>query len=223
MVTLPRAGRKSFSSGYRLRYDAATVSSHNTFDVVVVGAGVFGAWTAWHLAKRGQRVALMEAYGPAHSRSSSGGETRIIRMGYGTDELYTRWSQRSLLQWKKFFEATRQPLFLETGVLWMAGDEDARWLPWSKRRYGWALNTAAHRCSDQWDLAASTKWRQVMARRLPRANLCLLADRGLEKYSRRFSVRESFLQGRRCSSSASRREIRSLRHRLFRRGCFRKT
>jgi len=126
MVTLPRAGRKSFSSGYRLRYDAATVSSHNTFDVVVVGAGVFGAWTAWHLAKRGQRVALMEAYGPAHSRSSSGGETRIIRMGYGADELYTRWSQRSLLQWKKFFEARRQPLFLETGVLWMAGDEDTR-------------------------------------------------------------------------------------------------
>ncbi len=73
MVTLPRAGRKSFSSGYRLRYDAATVSSHNTFDVVVVGAGVFGAWTAWHLAKRGQRVALMEAYGPAHSPDHSNG------------------------------------------------------------------------------------------------------------------------------------------------------
>jgi len=62
-----------------------------TFDVAVIGAGVFGAWTAWHLAKRGQRVALIDAYGPAHSRASSGGETRIIRMGYGGDELYTRW------------------------------------------------------------------------------------------------------------------------------------
>src|SRR5713226_657295 len=102
------------------------MSGQKTYDVAVIGAGVFGAWTAWHLAKRGQRVALMEAYGPAHSRSSSGGETRIIRMGYGADELYTRWSQRSLLQWKKFFEARRQPLFLETGVLWMAGDQDAR-------------------------------------------------------------------------------------------------
>jgi len=97
-----------------------------TFDVAVIGAGVFGAWTAWHLAKRGQRVALIDAYGPAHSRASSGGETRIIRMGYGGDELYTRWSQRSLEQWKKFFGAARQALFLETGVLWMAGEKDAR-------------------------------------------------------------------------------------------------
>ena len=102
------------------------MSVQKTFDVAVIGAGVFGAWTAWHLAKRGQRVALVEAYGPAHSRASSGGETRIIRMGYGADELYTQWSQKSLTQWKDFFAAARQPLFLETGVLWMAGDEDAR-------------------------------------------------------------------------------------------------
>jgi sarcosine oxidase len=102
------------------------VGNQKTYDVAVVGAGVFGAWTAWHLAKRGQRVALVEAYGPAHSRASSGGETRIIRMGYGADELYTRWSQKSLTQWKEFFAVTRQPLFLETGVLWMSSDEDKR-------------------------------------------------------------------------------------------------
>jgi sarcosine oxidase len=102
------------------------VSRQKTFDVVVIGAGVFGAWTAWHLAKRGQRVALIEAYGPAHSRASSGGETRIIRMGYGADELYTRWSRHSLAQWKDLFAAKQQRLFLETGVLWMAGEKDAR-------------------------------------------------------------------------------------------------
>src|SRR5260370_32776863 len=102
------------------------MSGQKTYDIVVVGAGVFGAWTAWHLAKRGQRVALMEAYGPAHSRASSGGETRIIRMGYGADELYTRWAKQSLAQWKEFFEATKNPLFLETGVLWMADRDDAR-------------------------------------------------------------------------------------------------
>src|SRR5258708_267530 len=71
-------------------------------------------------------IRMMRDSPPAHSRASSGGESRIIRMGYGADELYTRWSQRSLAQWKEFFAATRQPLFLETGVLWMAGDEDAR-------------------------------------------------------------------------------------------------
>ncbi len=102
------------------------MSSQKTFDVAVIGAGVFGAWTAWHLAKRGQRVALIEAYALAHSRASSGGESRIIRMGYGADKLYTQWSQKSLAQWKEFFAATQQPLFLETGVLWMGGDGDKR-------------------------------------------------------------------------------------------------
>jgi monomeric sarcosine oxidase len=65
-------------------------------------------------------VLLLDAYGPAHSRASSGGESRIIRMGYGADELYTRWSQRSLVQWKELFAAISQPLFHETGVLWLA-------------------------------------------------------------------------------------------------------
>jgi sarcosine oxidase len=102
------------------------MSGQKIYDVVVIGAGVFGAWTAWHLARRGQRVALIEAYGPAHSRASSGGETRIIRMGYGADELYTRWSQHSLMQWKEFSATKKQTLFLETGVLWMAGKNATR-------------------------------------------------------------------------------------------------
>ena len=102
------------------------MSGQKTYDVAVIGAGVFGAWTAWHLARRKQRVLLVDAYGPANARASSGGESRIIRMGYGADELYTRWAQRSLAQWKELFAATKQPLFLETGVLWLAGDDDTR-------------------------------------------------------------------------------------------------
>jgi len=102
------------------------MAAQNTFDVAVIGAGVFGAWTAWHLAKRGKRVVLLDAYGAANARASSAGETRIIRMGYGGDEIYTRWSRHSLDLWKELFTATRQPLFHETGVLWLAGDDDKR-------------------------------------------------------------------------------------------------
>ena len=96
-----------------------------TYDVAVIGAGVFGAWTAWHLAKRKQRVLLAEAYGPAHARASSGGETRIIRMSYATDEIYTRWSQNSLNQWKELFVATSEKLFRQTGVLWLSAEGDS--------------------------------------------------------------------------------------------------
>src|SRR6266702_6475546 len=102
------------------------MGGQRAYDVAVIGAGVFGAWTAWHLARRKQRVLLVDAYGPANARASSGGESRIMRMGYGGDELYTRWAQRSLARWKELFAATKQPLFLETGVLWLAGDDDTR-------------------------------------------------------------------------------------------------
>ena len=96
------------------------------FDVVVIGAGVFGAWTASHFARRDKRVLLIDAYGPGNARASSAGESRIIRMGYGADEIYTRMSQNSMEQWKKFFGFKRPGLFHETGVLWLAGDGDAR-------------------------------------------------------------------------------------------------
>jgi len=102
------------------------MTSRQTYDVAVIGAGVFGAWTALQLARRGKRVILLEAYGPGHSLSSSGDESRIIRMGYGKDEIYTRWSQRSLVQWKELFAATRsETLFQQTGVLWLAVEKDA--------------------------------------------------------------------------------------------------
>ncbi|MEO5624631.1 MAG: N-methyl-L-tryptophan oxidase [Dokdonella sp.] len=97
-----------------------------TYDAVVIGAGVFGAWTASHLLRAGQRVLLVDKYGPASVRASSGGETRVIRMAYGADEIYTRMSQQSLPAWTDLFARTGSPeLFRETGVLWLIAAEDA--------------------------------------------------------------------------------------------------
>jgi monomeric sarcosine oxidase len=95
------------------------------FDFVVIGAGCFGAWSAHELLRAGHKVLLIDAFGPAHSRASSGGESRVIRMGYGRDELYTRWSLRSLDAWKNLGERTQRRLFHETGMLWLTGSDDA--------------------------------------------------------------------------------------------------
>jgi len=98
-----------------------------TFDVVVIGAGVFGAWTALHLRRSGRTVALVDIYGAGNSRSSSGGESRILRMGYGTDEIYTRWAMRSRELWTALFDQVHRPeLFQNTGVLWTPHPGDAR-------------------------------------------------------------------------------------------------
>src|SRR5436309_16116340 len=69
----------------------------------VIGAGVFGAWTAYHLRRAGHNVTLLDQYGPASSRASSGGESRIIRAAYGPDEVYTRMAARSMALWSGFF------------------------------------------------------------------------------------------------------------------------
>jgi len=109
------------------------MSEQKTYDVTVIGAGVFGAWTAYCLRRAGATVALLDAYGPANARASSGGESRIIRVGYGADEIYTRWSLRALPLWKQLFaQAGRPELFQPSGVLWIAHE-----------KYQYALDTAA--------------------------------------------------------------------------------
>lgn len=96
------------------------------FDVAVVGAGVFGAWTALQLCRAGAEVAVIDAYGPGNSRASSGGESRMIRMGYGPDQIYTRMALRSLRLWQDLFEhAGRTELFQPTGILWLARPNDS--------------------------------------------------------------------------------------------------
>lgn len=104
---------------------APFVKAGDNYDVAVIGAGVFGAWIAYRLRQSGQKVVILDAYGAANNRASSGGESRVIRMGYGGDEIYARWSLRSLALWQEFFQKIGQPLFHRTGVLWMAREQDA--------------------------------------------------------------------------------------------------
>jgi len=96
-----------------------------SYDFAIIGAGVFGAWTAHFLRRSGASVALLDAYGPANSRASYCGETRVIRMGYGPDELYTRWAMRSLPVWREFAARIGREIFHQTSVLWLSNDEDS--------------------------------------------------------------------------------------------------
>ena len=79
------------------------------WDTIVVGAGVFGAWTAWHLQRTGQRVLVLDAWGPAHARASSGGESRMTRTAYGRDEIYSRMAWESLGDWRWLSERSGLP------------------------------------------------------------------------------------------------------------------
>jgi sarcosine oxidase len=91
--------------------------SGRPWDTIVVGAGVFGAWTAWQLRRHGQRVLLLDASGPANARSSSGGESRMTRTIYGADDVYTRMAWDSLEWWRWLSARAGLPIFHPIGVL----------------------------------------------------------------------------------------------------------
>lgn len=92
--------------------------------VVVVGAGAFGGWTALTLQQQGADVTLLDAWGPGHARSSSGGDTRIIRATYGPRRIYTRMAARALFLWRQHDAAWGHGCLQTTGALWMSGADD---------------------------------------------------------------------------------------------------
>lgn len=94
--------------------------------MVVVGAGSFGAWTALNLQRMGARVTLVDQYGPANSRSTSGGETRGVRTSYGDRPhglQWGRWAAEAARRWKAWDEEHASSdlprLFFNTGDLIM--------------------------------------------------------------------------------------------------------
>jgi glycine/D-amino acid oxidase-like deaminating enzyme len=122
--------------------------------VAVIGAGVFGAWTAHHLQQAGHRVTLIDAWGPAHSRASSGGESRMTRAAYGKDAIYTRMAMDSLPQWKALSAVSGLPIFIPAGVLFFFANEE----PYVRD------SIAAHR---KFGLPTDVLTQAEMARRFP--------------------------------------------------------
>jgi monomeric sarcosine oxidase len=97
---------------------------HTKCHVAVIGAGAFGGWTALYLLRLGAKVTLLDAWGPGNSRSSSGGETRIIRGTYGPNQPYTKMAARAMQIWKEHEKRWCCKVFHRTGVLWMATADD---------------------------------------------------------------------------------------------------
>ncbi len=90
--------------------------------IVVVGAGVMGAWTALWLRRRGHDVILIDRHGPGNRLGSSGDESRITRSAHGPDRHYPVWQRRALAHWRALGRESNQELFVEAGVVWLANE-----------------------------------------------------------------------------------------------------
>jgi sarcosine oxidase len=93
--------------------------------ILVIGAGVFGAWCAKFLADAGHQVTIVDAYGPGNGRSSSADFSRVIRAGYGADEIYSRWADAAWRDWEWLSATAGQPFVTRTGALFLGGAGDA--------------------------------------------------------------------------------------------------
>ncbi|MEK7862657.1 MAG: FAD-dependent oxidoreductase [Chloroflexota bacterium] len=93
-------------------------------DVVIVGAGAFGASLAWWLARAGENVTLVDQFEPGDRRASSGGETRLLRCSHGTDPVYTAMARRARTLWRELEDESGEHVFVECGMAWFAHRED---------------------------------------------------------------------------------------------------
>jgi monomeric sarcosine oxidase len=87
--------------------------------VIIVGAGVFGSWSAKFLADAGHDVTLIDSYGPANSRASSADHSRVIRAGYGADENYSRWAAEAWPEWEWLASQSGRTLLTRCGALFL--------------------------------------------------------------------------------------------------------
>ena len=95
-------------------------TARGTAEIVVVGAGAFGGWTALYLREMGHTVTLVDQYGPGNSRATSGGESRQIRAVYGEREIYTKWVLEAFDRWQAREAEWGKKLFFRTGQLSLA-------------------------------------------------------------------------------------------------------
>lgn len=125
-VRIAGAGGIGLAASALPRFGHATtgpaLSARTVPDVVVIGAGAFGLWTAFHLQRDGHQVTLVDLYGPGNSRATSGDETRGIRTGYGENVLWSSWAKEAIERWKAWDETWGTRIFTTTGDVCMRAE-----------------------------------------------------------------------------------------------------
>lgn len=112
----------------------ANINPSQSAEIIVVGAGVMGGWTAFYLQEQGANVTLIDAYGPGNTRSSSGGETRILRADYGEKLMYTKMVVRAHELWDKWQKEWGRKLMYSTGRLSIGPADYLTYAKEAKRR-----------------------------------------------------------------------------------------
>jgi len=91
-----------------------------TQSIVIVGAGVFGLTAARELRARGWGVTVIDP-GPVPTPTAASTDiSKVVRMDYGADELWTELGRRSIDRWREWNRESGETLFHEDGFLVLA-------------------------------------------------------------------------------------------------------
>ena len=91
-----------------------------TSSVLIIGGGAFGLSTALELRRRGHGVTVLDPGPLPHPGAASTDISKVLRLDYGSDELYTRLAEDSIALWKRWSEEFGEPVYHETGVLYLS-------------------------------------------------------------------------------------------------------
>lgn len=94
-----------------------------SYDFLVIGAGIFGINTAIELKKRKYTVAVLNPDRIPHLLAASTDISKIVRMEYGSDELYTEMAEISIKRWRTWNDLLGSTLYHETGLLMLSKEE----------------------------------------------------------------------------------------------------
>jgi sarcosine oxidase len=131
------------------------------FDTIVVGLGAMGSAALYQLSRRGQRVLGVEAFEAGHTKGSSHGESRVIRLAYWEHPGYVPLLRRAYRLWADLARESGEDLLRITGGL-MIGTPDS------------ALVSGARASAVQHGLAHEMLGADEVRRRYPA--LCLADD-----------------------------------------------
>ena len=90
--------------------------SSELFDLVVIGGGVMGMFTAWTAAQHGSRVAVLERGHLGDPATASYGRTRSYRRDY-LDACYVRLADEAIRLWAEFEAATGADVLVRCGCM----------------------------------------------------------------------------------------------------------
>ena len=101
------------------------VNAADRYEVLIVGAGIFGLTAAIEMAKRGYQVALINPNSIPHHLAASTDISKAVRMEYGSDGLYFHMAEESIKRWLEWNELFGSELYHQVGFLMLAKDRIA--------------------------------------------------------------------------------------------------